>query len=132
MKKLIFSFLLVFFIATPIYASKEVPFTLDDRDRLIRVEAKLDEIDKRFEQIDKRFDDLKTFLWIITGIFTAIMVGNIGFAYWDRRTIIKRAKEEAIEEIEKSGKLKDLISALRELAKTNAEVAKVLKQFNLL
>ncbi|GAB6183726.1 hypothetical protein [Thermodesulfovibrio hydrogeniphilus] len=139
MKKLIFSLLIVFSIATPIYASKEVPFTLDDRDRLIRLEAKLyeidkrfEQIDKRFEQIDKRFDDLKTFLWIITGIFTTIMLGNIGFAYWDRRTIIRKAKEEAIEEFEKSGKLKDLINALRELAKTNAEVAKVLKQFNLL
>jgi hypothetical protein len=35
--------------------AKEVPYTLEDRDRLIRVEARLAEIDMRFEQIDKRF-----------------------------------------------------------------------------
>ncbi|MFN3481130.1 MAG: hypothetical protein ACK415_12215 [Thermodesulfovibrionales bacterium] len=126
--------------------AREIPFTQEDRDRLIRLETKLEEIDKRFEQIDKRFeqidkrfeqidkrfDDLKTFLWIITGIFTTIMVANIGFAYWDRRTIIKKAKEETIAEIEKEGKIRDLINALRELSKTDDKIAEVLKRFNLL
>lgn len=119
--------------------AREVPFTQEDRDRLIRLETKLEEIDKRFEQIDKRFeqidkrfDDLKTFLWMITGIFTTIMVANIGFAYWDRRTIIKKAKEETIAEIEKEGKIRDMINALRELSKTDDKIAEVLKRFNLL
>ena len=39
--------------------AKEVPYTLEDRDRLIRVEAEIKEMNKRFEQrfeqIDKRF-----------------------------------------------------------------------------
>lgn len=38
--------------------SKEVPFTLEDKERLIRIETKLQEMDKRFEQIDKRIDQL--------------------------------------------------------------------------
>ena len=87
---------------------------------------------ERFEQVDKRFEQMFNFLWIITGIFTAIMVGNIGFAYWDRRTIIKKAKDETIAEIEKEGRVRDLINALRELAKNNQEIAKILRQFNLL
>lgn len=33
--------------------ASEIPFTQEDRDRLIRLETKLEEIDKRFEQIDK-------------------------------------------------------------------------------
>ncbi|MFN3870179.1 MAG: hypothetical protein ACK4MW_01650 [Aquificaceae bacterium] len=41
----------------------------------------------------------------ITAIFTALVIAVIGFAYWDRRTIIKKAKEEIISEIEKEGKL---------------------------
>ena len=49
-------------------------------------------IDKRFEDINERFDQLINFLWMITGIFTTIMVGAFGFAYWDRRTIIAEAK----------------------------------------
>ena len=93
---------------------------------------RFEQVDKRFEQVDKRFEQMFNFLWIITGIFTAIMVGNIGFAYWDRRTIIKKAKDETIGEIEKEGRVRDLINALREVAKNNQEIAKILRQFNLL
>ena len=148
MKKFIYFFVIlsVIFIKIQFSFSRDVSFRQEDRDRLIRLEAKFEEIDKRFEQIDKRFgqidkrfeqvnkriDDLITFLWIITGIFTAIMVANIGFAYWDRRTIIRKAKEETIAEIEREGRLKDLINALRELAKTDSALEKVLKQFHLM
>ena len=97
-----------------------------------RFEELREDMNKRFEQVDKRFEQMFNFLWIITGIFTAIMVGNIGFAYWDRRTIIKKAKDETIAEIEKEGRVRDLINALRELAKNNQEIAKILRQFNLL
>lgn len=111
-------------------------FTAADRERLIRLETKLEtalqQIDKRFEQIDKRFEDLFTFLWILTGIFTTLTLSSIGFAYWDRRTAIRKAKEETIATIEREGSLVQLINALRELAKKNKEVAKVLRMFNLL
>jgi len=111
-------------------------FTAADRERLIRLETKLEtalqQIDKRFEQIDKRFEDLFTFLWILTGIFTTLTLSSIGFAYWDRRTAIRKAKEETIATIEREGSLVQLINALRELAKKNKEVASVLRMFNLL
>ncbi|MCX7965836.1 MAG: hypothetical protein N2596_04345 [Syntrophorhabdaceae bacterium] len=100
--------------------------------RFEQIDKRFEQIDKRFEQIDKRIDQLTTFLWIICSIFTALTAVTIGFAFWDRRTIIKKAKEEAISEIEKEGRLKDLIYALRELSKTDTDVARILKQFNLL
>lgn len=119
--------------------AKEVPFTLEDRDRLIRLEARLSEIEKRFESIDKRFESIdKRFESIERQIdrqsliFTTLVVAVIGLALWDRRTIIKRAKEDAITEIEKEGRLKDLIKALRELSTKDSELAKVLKQYGLL
>ncbi|GAB4252823.1 hypothetical protein [Deferrisoma sp.] len=41
---------------------REVPFTLADRDRLVRIETALlefkDSVDKRFEQVDKRFEQM--------------------------------------------------------------------------
>jgi hypothetical protein len=136
-------------------------FTQEDRDRLIRLEVtmkefkesvdkRFDQIDKRFEQFDKRFEDLRedmnkrfeqvdkrfdqmmNFLWIIVTIFVAIMAANIGFAYWDRRTIIKRSTDEAIARIEKEGKLTDLIKALRELASKDQNLADILRKFHLL
>jgi len=97
-----------------------------------RFEELREDMNKRFEQVDKRFEQVTAFLWILTGIFTALTLGVIGFAYWDRRTIIKKAKDEAITEVEKEGRLRDLINALREMAKGNGELAKVLRQFHIL
>ena len=41
--------------------------------------------------------------------FTTLTGVVIGFAYWDRRTIIRKVRDEAIDIIEKEGRLKDLI-----------------------
>ena len=81
---------------------KEIPFTLDDRDRIIRTEQKVDaleqkvealdqkmdskvdelrsEMNARFEAVDQRFDQLFNFLWAIIGIFTIMMVSVFGFS----------------------------------------------------
>ena len=136
----VFLFFWLMGMSSPIWA-QEVPFTLQDRDRLIRLEATLkefkDSVDKRFEQVDKRFEQLFTFLWIISGIFTALTVFTIGFAIWDRRTMIRpfeaktKELEEKIEEMDEKG-LKSLINSLREIAKADSRVAEALKKFNLL
>ncbi len=60
-------------------------------------------MDKRFEDVNKRFDEIINFLWILTAIFTTLTATVIGFAYWDRRTIIKKSRDEAIEAIERQG-----------------------------
>ncbi|MCX8027529.1 MAG: hypothetical protein N3A62_06720 [Thermodesulfovibrionales bacterium] len=43
--------LIMLFVLVSDVSSKEVPFTLEDRDRLMRVEARLTEMDKRFEPL---------------------------------------------------------------------------------
>ena len=97
-----------------------------------RFEELRDDMNKRFEQVDKRFDQMFTFLWILTGIFTTLTVSVIGFAYWDRRTMIRKAKEETMEEIERHGLSANLLKVLRELAKEDSKLAGILRQFNLL
>ncbi|WP_297456276.1 hypothetical protein [Persephonella sp.] len=96
------------------------------------INKRFEDINRRFEDINKRFDHFIQFLWIITGIFTTLTVFVIGFAYWDRRTIIKRAKDETLEELQKEEKLRELYQALKQLAKKDPELAKILKQFNIL
>ena len=61
---------------------KEISFTLDDRDRIIRTEQKLESF---HSEVNTRFDQLFNFLWAIIGIFTAMMVSVFGFAFWDRK-----------------------------------------------
>ena len=104
----------------------------DVNKRFEDINKRFEDINKRFEDINKRFEQLYTFLWIITGIFTTLTLGIIGFAYWDRRTIIRKAKDETLEEFQKEEKLKELYNALKQLAKKDPELAKILRQFNIL
>ena len=127
--------ILVFFLSAPVRASDG--FTQKDRELLITLKVKVEEIDKRFEQIDKRFeqvgrqiDQLFNFLWILAVIFTSITASTIGFAVWDRRSMI-RPFESKVRELEE-GKIDKVISSLRSLAETDAKVAEVLRRYNLL
>jgi len=104
-------------------------------ERFKQIDKRFEAIDKRFEDMNRRFDQLYTFLWIITGIFTAVMVGTFGFAFWDRRTIIAEAKRQTLEELErdvKPEKLRKLLNVAREYAKENEKFREILKKEGLL
>lgn len=68
MKKVI-GFILLLVYPLCFYAqSNEAPFTLDDRDRIIKTEQKVEslrnEMNTRFENQQRQIDDLKTlFFW---------------------------------------------------------------------
>lgn len=53
---------------------------------------------------------------MLVGIFTKLTAAVIGFAYWDRRTILRKAKEEIMEAMEREGRPVHLLHALRRLA----------------
>lgn len=82
--------------------------------------------------MNKRFDDMFNFLYILSGIFTSLVVVVIGFAYWDRRTMIREARREAIEFMEKEGTLRRLLDALKELSGEDSRLAEALRRFNLM
>ena len=132
---------LILFSAVSTFA--EDGFTQQDRELLIELRVKVQEMDKRiselredmnkrFEQVDKRFDQMSNFLYILAGIFTSLVIAVIGFAWWDRRTVIKQAKKEAIEFIEKEGMSRRILDVLKELSRKDSKLAEVMKQFNLL
>lgn len=129
----------------------ELRVTMEEIDkRFYQIDKRFEQIDKRFEQIDKRFEQVDTrfaelrvdmnkrfeqmftFLWIITGIFTSLTIVLISIVFWDRRTIIRKAKKETIEDIERKGLSTRLLEALRELSKEDKKLAEVLRQFHLL
>jgi len=112
---------------------KEIPFTLDDRDRIIRTEQKVESVkteinirfegvDRRFDGIDKRFDQLFNFLWAFIGIFTAMMVSVFGFAFWDRKLSLAPLKKEN----EKT------LDALRDYAEHQPKLREILKNAGLM
>ena len=68
--------------------------------RFEQVDKRFEQVDKRFEQLERRIDDLVNFLWILSGIFVSITGVTIGFALWDRRTMV-RPFEEKVKRIKK-------------------------------
>jgi hypothetical protein len=138
--------LLLLLFLSPLSTFAEDGFTQKDRELLIELRVKIHEIDKRFEQIDKRFEqidnrfdqvdqrfgDMFNFFYILAGIFTSLVAIVIGFAYWDRRTMLREAKKEAIDFIEKEGLLRRLLDALIELSRQDSKLAEALKRHNLL
>ncbi len=121
-------------------------FTQQDRDLLITISVRMDEMDKRmielredmnkrFEQVDKRFEQLTTFLWMIVGVFTTLAVANIGMVLWDRRSMVRpfEFKMTAVEKdiAANADQLKRLLSSLRELAMDDTRLANVLRQYHL-
>ncbi len=138
-KKTATIFLFIFGIQFSYYAQD---FNNEDRARMIRTETKLEELEKRmierFEQVDKRFEENFTYIGYIIALFGTMFAATIAFALWDRRTMIKPFETKVIEiesEIIKLKKEKNntkILAALRDLAKTDIQLAEILKSHNLL
>ncbi len=101
-----------------------------------RFEELREDMNKRFEQVDQRFESMVQLMMAIIGAFAAIVAVSIGFAIWDRRSMI-RPFEREVEEIKKDiledkNRLKKLIEALKQLAAEDHRLATVLRNFALL
>lgn len=158
MKLLAYFSLMCVMIVTPCLSrsvqAEDVPFTLEDRDRLIRIETTLTEfkervdqrfeefqksVDGRFAQVDQRFEifqknmderfaDLHSFLMILAAIFSGLVIAVISLVIWDRRTALAPAMRRS-QELELRGDR--LEQALRTLAQKDPNVAEALRQVGL-
>jgi hypothetical protein len=132
-QKIIIFFLLLMPVAG-IAETKEIPFTLDDRDRIIRTEQKVEslrtelnikidtKIDGLKSEMNSRFDLLFNFLWAIIGIFTTMMVSVFGFAFWDRKLSLAPMKQEN----------RRILNALIDYAEHQPKLREILKSAGLM
>jgi len=107
-KRIILVFFLILWVMPAIVSGIEVAPRITDKEiieRLTRLEegqkSILREMDKRFEAMDNRFDQLNNLIIGIIGAFSAIVAVTIGFAIWDRRSMI-RPFEDKVEELRKT------------------------------
>jgi len=146
-KVILILIILCFFNGATFSYEKEVPFTQEDRDRIIRLEEglksvnqRIDDTNKRLEEglksvnqriddINKRIDELRDFLLWGFGLLFGGMGLLIGFVLWDRRTALAPAirKNKELEEREEK-----LERALKKLAEKDPKVAEILKDLGLL
>jgi hypothetical protein len=108
---IIFLYMLVVVPVFHIQAQEQqaVPYTLADRDRAIRTEIKLEaletKMDAKFDAINTKFDSVNTkfdsmnsridFVFWVLGLLAALVLFNLGYTIWDRRTALKPAIEKA-------------------------------------
>ena len=123
----------VFFRSGPAAWGQEVPYTLEDRDRLIRVEATLKEfkesVDKRIDSVDKRIERLETVMMGGFGLLFTSMIGLVGFVLWDRRSALAPAIRRSRELEERQERVERV---LRELAQEDPKVAEALRHVGFL
>ncbi len=124
------------FALTPQEERQIVKDIAEIKSTLEQLNKRIEDINKRIEDTNKRIDDLMNFLWMLAGIFSAITAVTIGFALWDRRTMV-RPFEDKVKSMEKDilenkEKVQKLIETLRELAKEDEKVARLLKHMNLM
>ncbi len=102
MKHFLASILLSLIFVASFAQSQEVPYTLEDRDRLVRVESRIDalemKVDARFDQLNSKFEQLNsridTLFWVIS-LLAMLMILVFGFLIWDRRSALKPAINKA-------------------------------------
>ena len=97
--------------------AQQVGFTQADRERMVRMETTLqmfmestnqrfEQVDQRFaeqrEDINQRFEQVMLTLQMIAAVFTAFFLAMLGYAWWDRRTIVRKAKEDTLEALAKT------------------------------
>ena len=128
-------FLLIQFsvLAFALYSQeKSIPYTQADRDRMVRLETKVEALDKRiddlsshmetrFSEVDKKFDRLEDkfdsyFMWGFGMVLMSIF-GLIGFIIYDRRTTLAPVEN----------KTERVIKALRERAEKDPLLMEALK-----
>lgn len=121
--------LLVLILILPVFSqesNQSVPYTLADRDRLIKVETKLDALEMRVdkldeslnERIDRLEDNFNTYFTWGFGMVLGAIFALFGFILYDRRTTLAPVKREQDKVIE----------TLRELGKNDTKIRDALKK----
>lgn len=146
--------LILFCIYPTLSLAKEQTNTITDRERLIRLETKLEEglkavhhridalekridalekridgLDKRIDGLDKRIDGLQNLIYVLLSAMFAQTVGIVGFVLWDRRSTLSPVVHKQKELEEQADRIE---KALKEMAKADENLAKALKTAGLL
>ncbi len=95
-----------------------------------------EDMNAQFGRIEAQFDRLYNLMLGIVGAFVVLVVATIGFALWDRRTMLRpvedRIKTVEDEQARDRERLDALLEVFRALGQGDERVAGVLRQFRLL
>ena len=141
----IIGFIILFFLLAICAKSQsqQVSFTLEDRDRIMRTEervqslrnemnTKFEAMNTKFEAMDTKFgaidSKIETLYWGF-GILIALMLFLFGYIIWDRRTALNPIQNKTLSLEERLSKIEFVT---REQAKINPGFAEILRNAGLL
>lgn len=115
---------------------QEVPYTLADRDRIIRVEAGQEalrnemnslrnEVDSKFETIEVKFQSLEAridYLFYLIGMIFALLLFMLGYMIWDRRTALNPVRMDVDQLKRENENLKSILRTYSEKAPQLKEI----------
>jgi len=134
MKKILYIFVMIAITSGAVSAyARDVSFTQEDRDRIIRLEEGQKSLQRRIDDLktsaEKKFDNLYTLILWGFGILFGGMWMLMGFVLWDRRTALAPAikKNKELEEREEL-----LEKALKEFAGQEPRLAEILRTMRLM
>jgi DNA repair exonuclease SbcCD ATPase subunit len=138
--------LIIVLLFAPVLKAQEqqvvVPYTLADRDRTIRTEAKMEALDAKmealetkmnaletkmdvkFESLQRQIDQISTMFYWGFGILITLFIFMLGYMIWDRRTAMQPALAQSSKAQENS---QNLIKTLREYSKKHPDLAEILR-----
>ena len=136
MKRYLILSVIIISLMVPALSQAE-EFTQKDRERLIRLETKVEEGQKALQRqitdlsltTQRQTDDLRTLILWGFGILFGGMGMLIGFVIWDRRTALEPVARK-YRELEEQGEKYN--RALKEYAKVEPKLAEILRSLNLL
>jgi chaperonin cofactor prefoldin len=102
--------------------------------RIDKVNDRIDKVNDRIDNLGQNLNSRIDNLWItMLGGFLGVMAFIGGLVFWDRKTFMRRAREEMRDEVSKdSNKLEAMIVAMRKIGEQFPEVREVLRSFGLL
>jgi len=99
-----------------------------------RIDNLSKELNGRIDNLSKELNGRIDTLWItMLGGFMGVMAFIGGIVFWDRRTFLKRAREECRQELSADRKtLEGVLAAIRKLSEKSPEIRELLNNFGLL
>ena len=94
----------------------------------------IDKVNGRIDELGRNLNGRIDNLWItMLGGFLGVMAFIGALVFWDRRTFIKRAREEVRSEVAGDrNKMEGIVAALKKVGEQFPEVSEVLRSFGLL
>ena len=103
--------------------------------RIESVDKRIESVDKRIESLDKRIDQLGNYMnqlgnsmIAMVGTFVTIFIAIAGYAVWDRKTLLKKAKKQS-EQLIIDSRPKDQVSLLS-IQNTIKQILNIMKQMS--